>query len=93
MKRLKQGAFVLVRWMDIEQDPNWQEKATRDALSCPIAKSPGWVDSQDKDVLRLRQTEMESGEADSLRIPVGCIVEVWRLSDPIDALLYRKGKR
>lgn len=76
MRRIRNypvGAILEVKWLDIVQDPDWQDD--KKALERPKADctSYGVYRKQDKEFLYLSSTISNWGEQDKLTIPLGAI--------------------
>jgi hypothetical protein len=78
MRRIKPGTLIKVIFLDIESDPSWQDKTSKDLAKAPVCKYFGVVDHQDQCVLYC-SSMLSMGESDLTKIPIGCIVEIWRM--------------
>jgi hypothetical protein len=93
MRKLKICSPVEVVWVDIEEDPAWQD---RDSLARPpdtLCHTVGYVIGQDRDFLYVTATlggeKQQPGSR--ISIPLGCVRSVYAVGVLRDVLYKAKG--
>lgn len=86
MRRPKLGSLVLLSWVDITDDNEWQGTA-KPAPEVTPCQSVGWVTAWDrKHVVLVRTFSRSDGHAgDRITFPRGCVVTCEVLKPPAKA--------
>ncbi len=77
MKRYKKNTIIEVSWIDIVDDPKWQDEDKIKRPDCDC-KSVGYYFKHDKELLYISST-ISNKERGILTIPVGCVKKIKKL--------------
>jgi len=83
--------LVLVEWVDIESNPQWQSVEDATARHCPVHFGVGFILKMDKDELTLvHNTGRDDPRCDNTIYPRGCVksIKVLRIGGD-----YKRGRK
>ena len=78
--RLKKGQLIVIRFMDIEEDPAWQSESQARQRPDSEGVGVGWYLKHDDDFLYVSTQILDSGARNKTTYPIGCVIKIQKAS-------------